>query len=96
MVSVAVAPVFAAVAVNNELLVVLTVGVPVMFAPLILNPVGNVFAVYVILRPAPLVALNVTLLIALFTALVYVVLFVGLFHVTMSGLIVILNVLAVV
>jgi hypothetical protein len=68
-----------------------TVGVPAMFAPVILKPVGNVSAVYVILPPAALVALNATLDIAVFVGTVYVVLSAGLTHVTTSGLIVKLN-----
>ena len=53
---VAVFPVFAAVAVNKLLLLPTTVGVPAILAPVILKPVGKLFAVYVILCPAALVA----------------------------------------
>jgi hypothetical protein len=55
---VAVLPVIAAVAVSNEEIADAALGVPVMFAPLILKPAGNAFAVYVMDFSAALVALN--------------------------------------
>jgi hypothetical protein len=58
IVLVAVFPVDAAVAVSSEVTLPAVVGVPVMFAPTILNPAGSAFAVYVIDLPAALVALN--------------------------------------
>ena len=80
--------VVAAVAVSNVLLSAITVGVPDIFEPVNDNPVGNALAVYVIPEPTALVALSVTLDIALFAKLVYVVPFAGLAHVTTSGVIV--------
>ena len=56
IVLVAVLPVVAAVAVNVLVVFPNTVGVPVTAAPLILNPAGSVFAVYVMALPAALVA----------------------------------------
>ena len=58
--------VLVAVAVSVVVVLATTVGVPAIFAPVILKPVGNVSAVYVILPPAALVALIATLAIALF------------------------------
>ena len=80
-----------AVAVNNELVLATTVGVPDMFAPVKLNPVGNVLALYVMPDPTALVALSVILAIATLAAGVYVALAVGLLHVTTSGITAILN-----
>ena len=68
-----------------------TVGVPAIFAPVILKPVGNVSAVYVTLPPAALDALIVTFAIATSLDTLYVVRLAGLLHVTTSGLIVKLN-----
>ena len=77
-----------AVAVNSEVVLASTVGVPDITPELSVNPVGKAFAAYVTPYPAALVALSVTLLIGVLPTTLYVVPLAGLLQVTTSVLMV--------
>jgi hypothetical protein len=80
--------VLVAVAVNSVVVLPKVVGVPVTMFPEIVNPVGKVFALYVMALPAALMAVNVVVL-ELFCPRLMVAPLAGVLQVTVSGLTVI-------